>query len=105
MRTTYSSSASVTFHSPEFVTITPRQSNGTTWLALSHEVFEDQGEDDDGTRQPPGRCEVEAVAFGTPEELHAFALRVVAAIEAEWPIECPSAGVMHRAGCAHEDES
>lgn len=86
MSTTPSSSASITFHTPEFVTITPgRAESGTTWLALGHEVFEDRGDDEDGERRLPGRAEVEAVMFGTPAELHAFAARMLADIEAEWP--------------------
>lgn len=86
MSTTPSSSASVTFHTPEFVTINPRRAeSGTTWLVLGHEVFEDRGDDEDGERRLPGRAEVEAVMFGTPAELRALALRMVAAIEAEWP--------------------
>ena len=80
MSTTTSSSASVTFHTPECVTISPRERHGTAWLTLSHEVFQ-HGDDD----ELPGRTEVEAVVFGTPEELHALALRLVAAVEAEWP--------------------
>lgn len=32
----------------------------------------------------------EVTVFGTPEELHAFALRMVAAIEAEWPETAPA---------------
>lgn len=48
----------------------------------------------------------EVTVFGSPDELHAFALRMVAAIEAEWPdIECRSAGLIHRAGCDHEETS
>ena len=90
MRTTPSSSASVTFYTPEFVTVTPRQNNGTAWLTLSHEVFQDRGDDDDGERRLPGRAEVEAVMYGSPEELRAFALRMVAAIEAEWPETAPA---------------
>ena len=91
MSTTPSSSASVTFHTPEFVSITRRQSGGgTAWLALGHEVFEDRGDDEDGERRLPGRAEVEAVMFGTPAELHAFAARMLAAVEAEWPETRPA---------------
>lgn len=107
MSTTPSSSASVAFHGLEFVTVDVKTAlGGTTWLTLSHEVFEDRGADDDGERRLPGRSEVEAVMFGTLSELHALGLRIVAAIEAEWPnIECRSAGLIHRAGCDHEGQS
>lgn len=91
MSTTPSSSAQVTFYGPpESVEIAARSASSTSWLALSHEVFQDRGEDDDGNRLLPARIEVEAVMFGSPEELHAFALRMVAAVEAEWPETAPT---------------
>lgn len=103
MSTTPSSSAQVTFYGPpESVEIVTRSASTTSWLALSHEAFQDRGEDDDGNRLLPARIEVEAVVFGTPAELHALALRMVAAIEAEWEIECPTGGLMHHAGCSHD---
>lgn len=48
---------------------------------------------------------VEVTVFGTPEELHAFALLLLAAVEVKWDIECRSAGLMHRPGCDHEATS
>lgn len=80
MSTTPSSEAGISFFGPpESIAITAKSSDEYTWLAFGHETF------DHGDADRPSRCAVEMTAWGSPEELHAFALRIVAAVEAEWP--------------------
>lgn len=100
MSTNPSSGAGISFFGPpESIAITAKSSDEYTWLAFDHEVFDHRDAD------LPSRCAVGMTMWGSPEELHAFALRVVAAIEAAWYIECPNGGTMHHAGCAHEAKS
>lgn len=91
MSTTPSSSASVNFFGPpESLKITPKASDDYTWLTISHEAFE-KCEEDDPHGRLPAHIEVEATLWGSAAELRAFALRMVAAVEAEWPEAAPQA--------------